>query len=755
MLHAIIFKKPYDLEKAKFVAQKIIKNPEFSRTESSSSLRGKKFFRETSSSYRFRNYPKNYFKKKSFRTKKVNDEMSLIFGDVKNEYLDKVDKSLTGEGLFDFFKKQINSIIEPRLDFSDSAKKILNKYGNLPIQSLVIYRTPIKSIGDYALNLISLGKWGELKKKYSFDSLFHLALIARVNNKNIIIEKNATPNISLDYETNSLTETKDVPLKGLTTITINDMINKTLKSISKQDFFIYDPWSLNCQVFIKNLLTSVNLYDDDINSFVFQDISQIVKELPSYVKKTARFLTDVAGFYNKITGQGKNSNLNNMDKLIEKHKRQLEKLDNKHLEQLNKLNIKQKEQLDKLKEKHILQRNKLLEKQKKEIELFEKATTEKKSVTEIKKELGLIKPKIPKEDKAKEAGFENIEDFEAFNVILKETNKELKSKQKEISSIYKELDKNRNKFDKEKGTFDNPELQDKYEKVIVLSDEVNNLVDFINNKNKQPKESVQIPIPIQKKVLTISEPKIENVKPSRRIVKVKKVKKEPSLPDIKPLIPSMVFDIPKSKKEEKPLIEKQKELAELISRIKPKEIFPKLPEIDTKKTYTKKQLSEFEKDIKKIRGYIDKNIDDLIENNEKELDNYLKKLSRLEEDVQLVKLYISDEKKTLKTPKPKKEKESTLKKSRKSSEFTEKDYDNLLNAQMEYNELLKLVNNKFAEFTKDELDKTYSYYKEALDKVKNFTFDKIKKIFSDRDLKVEEDFTKGKDLYNKLLKRAK
>lgn len=65
-LHAVIIKKPVSLDDAKKEASKIIKN--------------KKFFRETNSSYRFRNIPKQKFEKKSFRTEIINPNLSLIFG---------------------------------------------------------------------------------------------------------------------------------------------------------------------------------------------------------------------------------------------------------------------------------------------------------------------------------------------------------------------------------------------------------------------------------------------------------------------------------------------------------------------------------------------------------------------------------------------------------------------------------------------------------------------------------------------------
>lgn len=70
-LHAIIFKKPIEIE---------------SVIEGSRQFINKKttpFIRETNSSFRVRNIPKTKFNKETFRTKKINDNISLIFGELK------------------------------------------------------------------------------------------------------------------------------------------------------------------------------------------------------------------------------------------------------------------------------------------------------------------------------------------------------------------------------------------------------------------------------------------------------------------------------------------------------------------------------------------------------------------------------------------------------------------------------------------------------------------------------------------------
>ena len=67
-LHAVIISKNVPLNKAKEEAQKFINNP------------NRKYFRDTKKSYRFRNESKQKFDPKTFRTKIINSDISLIFG---------------------------------------------------------------------------------------------------------------------------------------------------------------------------------------------------------------------------------------------------------------------------------------------------------------------------------------------------------------------------------------------------------------------------------------------------------------------------------------------------------------------------------------------------------------------------------------------------------------------------------------------------------------------------------------------------
>lgn len=69
-LQVVIVKKEIGLEKAKKIAHDIIKRDDI-------------MMRETKDSYRFRNIAKTKFKADTFKTKKVNENISLVFGERK------------------------------------------------------------------------------------------------------------------------------------------------------------------------------------------------------------------------------------------------------------------------------------------------------------------------------------------------------------------------------------------------------------------------------------------------------------------------------------------------------------------------------------------------------------------------------------------------------------------------------------------------------------------------------------------------
>jgi hypothetical protein len=64
-LHAVIVKKPITLKDAK---------------KKASNFTDKSYYRETDTSYRFRNIPKTKFERNSFRSKPIGEDLTLVYG---------------------------------------------------------------------------------------------------------------------------------------------------------------------------------------------------------------------------------------------------------------------------------------------------------------------------------------------------------------------------------------------------------------------------------------------------------------------------------------------------------------------------------------------------------------------------------------------------------------------------------------------------------------------------------------------------
>ena len=275
-----------------------------------------KEFNETKENFTIINHPLSHFEKGSI--KKVNIEEGYIYlGILKPKY-----QHLKGSGILSRFitktKDKVIDVFSPRLnDYNNQTKRMLAKYGHEQIISMSIYRTPIPNMINKVINMISLGQWEQLKKKFGFDKFFHLALVLTLkNNKNIIVEKNEVINVSDSYKTNSNTEV--LPIEDYANIiptNINALLDRTRKAFNNDLlYFGYDAFTNNCQVFIKNILVSNGLYNMKINNFLFQDIQQLTKELNPLTKGIMRGTTNIAATVNKLLGKGKKGKFIKIDK---------------------------------------------------------------------------------------------------------------------------------------------------------------------------------------------------------------------------------------------------------------------------------------------------------------------------------------------------------------------------------------------------------------------------------------------------------
>lgn len=228
----------------------------------------------------------------------------------------KVASQKGGKSVFEIIKDPIGHFNEAFREIPSKLNNIstetLQKYGNEPIRSLTVIRAPLKEHWSQILNYISLGKFNELKKKYGYDKLFHLSLVAHVSEP-IIIEKNEVIHIAplKTKQFDKGTEHYNIHLSHQ--MTLNEMIDKTRNLMGNDKFYDYDAFrGNNCQDFIRSILLANNLLSNEANKFIYQDISKITQELEkskksSFVPETIKKITRLGSALSRMIGKGHDS----------------------------------------------------------------------------------------------------------------------------------------------------------------------------------------------------------------------------------------------------------------------------------------------------------------------------------------------------------------------------------------------------------------------------------------------------------------
>lgn len=210
---------------------------------------------------------------------------------------------INGSGLVDWLK---------RYNYQPAMRKLLEKHGNETIKDLEIVRTPLQSWTQLLLNIASFGEFERIKNRNNYSDYFHLSLNITTNKNNrFILEKNEVLNFEKGNKSFSNSETMKVrDIK--TNLTLNKMLDNT-HELQKNKFFNYNASSNNCQIFIRDVLSSNNMLNEEYKDFIVQDtVSLFYNNL--LFRQTVNTVTDIGSAINTIK-EGAGFDMNFDDKL--------------------------------------------------------------------------------------------------------------------------------------------------------------------------------------------------------------------------------------------------------------------------------------------------------------------------------------------------------------------------------------------------------------------------------------------------------
>ena len=171
--------------------------------------------------------------------------------------------------------------------FPPNVKSFLKSHGDEPIITIKVCREPINSTVMKVMNTISLGALERVRRKLGVDSFFHLYLL--INDK-YIFEKNQVLDFRSGHPSSKAT---CIPVNFSKELSINQMVDNCLKRMGPHNFFTYSAFSLNCQNFVKNMLSSSGITPPI--KFIDANMDAILKEVPWYLPKVSNMITDLAG----------------------------------------------------------------------------------------------------------------------------------------------------------------------------------------------------------------------------------------------------------------------------------------------------------------------------------------------------------------------------------------------------------------------------------------------------------------------------
>ncbi len=179
------------------------------------------------------------------------------------------------------------------------ARALLEKIGNEEIKSIKIIRSPLSSFTKTFLNLISLGQFEKISKKY-YDQIFHLSIWINDKynlEKNEVIAFNQT---NPKKENSEVREVNNIPAG----ITFQTLIDKT-KARMGTNFGVYNGESNNCQDFITNIFKANGIGEQGDFDFIKQNTKEIFEKLPAFSKALGNAATSAGAIFNRLLyGQG-------------------------------------------------------------------------------------------------------------------------------------------------------------------------------------------------------------------------------------------------------------------------------------------------------------------------------------------------------------------------------------------------------------------------------------------------------------------
>ena len=237
------------------------------------------------------------FQKPITRMKKAELKAYAIHLQANGTLKNKKHTKLEGEGIMDLFKSQ-------KLELSNTAKNILQKFGNLYITNIKLFTETVAGVSHASANIATMGALTRFKNKTG-TSLFHIGcIITLANGQQIKFEKEEIPMLLTDTKLGPQAQFMEVPLQGKL-ITLQKLVMNTEKGMTPAKFYKYEGLRNNCQDMMMGMLKANGLLTPELQKWGKQDITELQSTVPTINEKIMNAVTGFKAKLRSVTGYGK------------------------------------------------------------------------------------------------------------------------------------------------------------------------------------------------------------------------------------------------------------------------------------------------------------------------------------------------------------------------------------------------------------------------------------------------------------------
>ena len=176
-----------------------------------------------------------------------------------------------------------------------SFRDTLKTHRDKKIVGITIVREPLeRAVAGFA-NLLTGGKFEEVASRQAESAFFHLYSILELDDgTKLLYERNERPVLSAGGKQPGA-KAEMVRASGKN-IVLADFIENSIKASGGLDGYVsYDPLRNNCQKFLVQSLSGNGLLTPELQSFIQQDLTELIEETPSFSKYLAEKATSIGG----------------------------------------------------------------------------------------------------------------------------------------------------------------------------------------------------------------------------------------------------------------------------------------------------------------------------------------------------------------------------------------------------------------------------------------------------------------------------